>query len=429
MSAPNDAPAGNGVTRRHFLRSSAAAAVSAALLSTGNYAFAQGSDRIRVGLIGCGGRGTGAAGDCANSAPNIEIWAMGDVFEDRLNGSREHLKGLGDKLKVTDERCFTGIDAYKHVLAQDIQLVILATPPGFRPVHFQAAIEAGKHVFMEKPVATDAPGIRAVLAAGDLATQKGLAVVAGTQRRHQNGYVATMRRIHDGAIGDLVGAQVYWNGGGVGNGTGEFTENDATLEWQIRHWYYLTWLCGDHIVEQHVHNIDVANWAFGAHPVSAMGVGGRAQRTAPVYGQIFDHFAIDFEYPNGVRVMSMCRHWDNTPSNVSERVVGTRGVSDCSSNIWGATPWRYQGQGNNPYVTEHTDLVNSIRAGKPLNEARAVAESTLSAIMGRMAAYTGQVVTWDEALNSKESLMPAVDDLKRVLGVPPVAVPGKTQLT
>ncbi len=421
--------AGVQVTRRQFLKTSAAsAAVSLFAAMPPGLGYVQGSDRIKVGVIGCGGRGTGATHDCANSAPGVVIWALGDMFRDRLDGCRNSLAQLGNKADVPDSRCFVGLDAYKGVLGSGVDLVILATPPGFRPIHFPAAVEAGKHVFMEKPVATDAPGIRKILAAADMAQQKGLAVVAGTQRRHQASYIEAIKRIHDGAIGDLVGGQVYWNGGGVGNGVPPKAPGQTDLEWMIRSWYQFLWLCGDHIVEQHVHNLDVANWVFNAHPVSAMGVGGRTQRTDPVrFPMIFDHFAIDYEYPNGVHVMSMCRHWDDCPGNVSEHIVGTKGTANPWGQIFGPNAWRFSGNNPNPYSQEHTDLIASIRAGKPLNEARQVAESTLTAIMGRMAAYTGQVITWDQALNSQENLYPDLTDPRAPIPVGKPPVPGKTR--
>ncbi len=412
-------------TRRDFLETSAVVGVASALMTSGNFAHARADGKIKVGVIGCGGRGSGAANNCAVSSENVEIYALGDVFPDRLASSRGNLKdALGAKLNVTDDRCFVGLDAYKQVLASGVEMVILATPPGFRPIHFKAAVEAGKHVFMEKPVATDAPGIREVLAAAEEAERKKLCVVAGTQRRHQHGYVETIKRIHEGAIGDILGGQIYWNGGGVGSGTGPIPPN-PTVDWQIRHWYFFTWLSGDHITEQHVHNIDVANWVLKAHPASAMGVGGRSQRTDAIFGQIFDHFAIDYTYPNDVHIMSMCRHWDNTPGRVSEHFVGTKGVTDAESYITGANPFKAPGGGIDPYVQEHTDLIAAIRSGKTINEAKRVAESTLTAIMGRMAAYTGDVVTWEQALNSAENLRPAPLALETPAPVPPVAIPGR----
>ncbi len=423
----NESP---GMSRRDFLRGSASAAV---LLGSGAMtlprgAWAEGSDELRVGVIGCGGRGTGAAINCAESSPGVKIVALGDLFKDRVDGCLNRLNGnenVKGKIDVTPDRCFVGFDNYEKVIGSGVDMVILAAPPGFRPRHFKAAIEAGKHVFMEKPVAVDGPGIRTVMAAGELAARKKLGVVAGTQRRHQAVYVETMKRIHDGAIGEIVAAQCYWNQGGLWNHGRKPEWTD--MEWQIRNWLYFTWLSGDHIVEQHVHNLDAVNWAMRAHPVKCVGMGGRQVRTDPAYGHIFDHFAVEYEYPNGARLMSMCRQIDGCVSNVSERVVGTKGTSNCHGMIRGATEWRYEGPSPSPYVQEHADLISSIRAGKPLNEIRRIAESCLTAIMGRMSAYTGQEVTWEQALNSTEDLTPAKLEFGP-LPVPPVAVPGKTPL-
>lgn len=420
----------SAMSRRDFLKASAASA--AVLLSSSAMAYAQGaaakgSDVIRVGVIGCGGRGSGAALDCISSAPGVKIVALGDLFQDRLEGcfnaltKREDIK---DKIDISRDRCFTGFDNYLKVINSGVDMVILAAPPGFRPSHFQAAVEAGKHVFMEKPVAVDAPGVRTVIAAGEIAAQKKLGVVAGTQRRHQAPYVETMKRIHDGAIGEIISAQCYWNQGGLWNHARKPEWTD--MEWQIRNWLYFTWLSGDHICEQHVHNLDVINWAMQAHPVKCVGMGGRQVRTDPAYGNIFDHFTVEYEYDNGARLLSMCRQIDGCCSNVSERIAGVKGTSNCSGMIRGAVDWKFEGQNPNPYVQEHTDLITSIREGKPINEARQVAESCLTAIMGRMSAYTGQEITWEQALNSQENLMPE----KLEFGprpVAPVAIPGKTQ--
>jgi len=416
---------GAPLTRRDFLKTTAAAT---ALMASGNFAYGfAANETIRVGLIGCGGRGTGAAKDCVESSSGINIVALGDVFPDRLNQCKENLrKAIGDHFKVTDDHCFTGFEAYKNVLASDIDLVILATPPGFRPMHLKAAIEAGKHVFMEKPVAVDPVGVRSVIASADLAKQKSRAIVAGTQRRHQLGYLEAMKRIHAGAIGDVVSAQVYWNQGGLWMNARQPGWTD--MEWQLRNWLYFTWLSGDHIVEQHIHNIDVANWALQSHPVKAVGVGGRQVRVEPAYGHIFDHFALEFEYPNGARVLSMCRQIDGTATRVNEYLIGTKGTSDPSSWIKAMKPWRLEiEEPPNPYVQEHTDLIASIRKGQPLNEGRQVAESTLSAIMGREAAYTGQAITWDEIMSAELDITPK-NFAFGPMPVPPVAVPGVTKL-
>ncbi|HSV74586.1 MAG TPA: Gfo/Idh/MocA family oxidoreductase [Chthonomonadales bacterium] len=427
------------LSRRDFVATSAASAAAAALFATGNYAYAQGSDRIRVGVIGSGGRGTGAAVNAMVCAPGVEVVALGDLFKDRVDGSFNRLRDLvkdadmlrdypdlASRLKVTPERCFSGFDNYQKVIGAGVDMVLLASPPGFRPIHYKAAVDAGKHVFMEKPVAVDGPGTRSVLASSEVASQKRLGVVAGTQRRHQNSYRETIKRLHDGAIGRIVGGQVFWNQGGLWRHNRRPGETD--MEYQVRNWLYYTWLSGDHIVEQHMHNIDVANWVLRAHPVRCLGMGGRQTRTGPEYGHVFDHFAVDFEYPNGVRILSMCRQQDGTDSNVSERFAGTTGDTNAAGHIGGPNAWNFSGPNPDPYTQELTHLVASIRAGNPLNEGRQVAESTLAAIMGRMSAYTGKVVSWEQALNSQESLVPATFEFG-AMPTPPVAMPGKTPLT
>jgi myo-inositol 2-dehydrogenase / D-chiro-inositol 1-dehydrogenase len=391
---------------------------------------------IRVGVVGCGGRGSGAARDIMRAGgESVQIVAMGDLFPDRLERARANLAKIASEdamvakqFKVTPEMLFSGFDAYQKVLAAPIDLVILATPPGFRPVHFEAAVAAGKHIFMEKPVAVDAAGVRSVLASAATAKAKSLAVVAGTQRRHDPAYVDVVKRLHDGAIGDVTGGRVYWNQGGLWNATRQAEWSDS--EWQIRNWLYFTWASGDHIVEQHIHNIDVANWVMNAHPVRAVGVGGRQWRTDAAFGHIFDHFAIDIEYPGGAHILSMCRQIDGSANHVGERFVGTRGMTDPSSEIVGDRPYKYvvaDSDRKNPYVEEHVDLLASIRAGNPLNEGQQVAESTLSAIMGREAAYTGQIINWDELLNATQDLTPPNTGFGALV-VPPVAMPGKTKV-
>jgi predicted dehydrogenase len=435
-------------TRRDFLKTSTAVAVGATI--AGHFkkipgAYAAGGDEIKVGLIGCGGRGTGAVINALNAAPGVKLIAMADAFKDRLEESRKNLTAsvtrmiekaadgtkLSARLDVPEDRCYAGLDAYQKLLAlAEVNYVILASPPGFRPAHLEAAVAAGKNIFTEKPVAVDGPGIRSVLATYEKATARRLAIAAGTQRRHQTGYLETMKLIHEGRIGEIVAARCYWNQGGLWKKDRQDGWSD--LEWQMRNWLYFTWLSGDHIVEQHVHNIDVVNWAMNAHPVSALGMGGRQSRTDPSYGHIFDHFTIDYEYENGAHLMSMCRQQDGTDKNVSESLVGTKGscLTQASQRyvIKGEKPWQYpREKDNEPYLHEHVDLIASIRAGKPINELKSVAESTLTAIMGRMSAYTGKVVTWDQALNSAESLVPAKLEWG-VLPVPPVAVPGLTPL-
>jgi len=417
----------NDISRRDFIKTSLAASLAAAI--PGNLGlYAAGSDTIRVGVIGCGGRGTGAAIDCMNAAPGVEVVALGDLVSDRVESCLKKLREAHpDKVKVTPATCFTGFDNHKKVCAiPDVNLIVTAAPPGFRPIHLKAAVDAGKNVFMEKPVAVDPVGVRSVIASSELAGQKGLAVVTGTQRRHQKKYLEIMKRVHDGQIGEVVGGQCYWNQGDLW--VRKQDPGMSEMEWQCRNWLYFSWLSGDHIVEQHVHNIDVMNWALRGLPVKIMGMGGRQQRTAPEYGNIYDHFAVEFEYPNGVRVLSMCRQIPGCAERVEERIVGTKGVAFGFGEIQGPNAWKFEGDEPNPYVVEHTDLIASIRGGKPLNEGRRIAESTLCAILGRMSTYTGRAISWDWGLNSsKLDLSPK----KYEFGpnpVDPVAIPGKTPL-
>ena len=425
-------------TRRDFLKTSAIAAATSIVTGCASVPrraagpavapFGRTPERIRVGVVGCGGRGTGAAIDCVHSSPNVEIAALGDLFEDRLDECCAELSELGDKVQVTRDHRFVGFDAYQEVLACDVDLVILATPPGFRPLHLRAAIDAGKHVFMEKPVAVDPVGVRSVIASSDLALSKGLAIVAGTQRRHDPGYIETMRRIHEGAIGPIVAAQCYWNQGGLWVKPRQPAWTD--MEWQCRNWLYFTWLSGDHIVEQHVHNLDVINWALKSPPVKCIGMGGRQARTGGEYGSIYDHFTVEYEYPAGVRVLSMCRQIEGASERVSEHLVGTKGTANPKNLITAKRGWKYEAPGEpvNPYVQEHADLVASIRRGRPLNEGRRIAESTLTAIMGRMSAYTGREISWDWVMNASQlNLTPAAYRMGE-LALEPVAVPGQTKL-
>jgi myo-inositol 2-dehydrogenase / D-chiro-inositol 1-dehydrogenase len=307
--------------------------------------------------------------------------------------------------------------------------VILAAPPGFRPSHLKAAITEGKHIFTEKPVAVDGPGIRTCLALYEEAKTKGLAIAAGTQRRHQKSYREAIQRIHDGAIGDIVSARCYWNQGSLWN---KQRQSDWTdMEWQLRNWLYFTWLSGDHIVEQHVHNLDVVNWATNSHPVRAVGMGGRQVRTSPEFGHIFDHFAVDYEYASGMHLMSMCRQIQGCENKVAETLVGNKGLAELEDRrrylIKGQADWQFSGKEQDSYLQEHTDLIESIRGSSPINELKNVTESTLTAIMGRMSAYTGKAVTWEQALNSSQELVPTQLSWGK-LPVPPVAVPGQTEL-
>ena len=411
--------------RRDFLKISAASASAVALANLAGprlFGASTGSDRIRVGVIGCGNRGTSAAKNCLESARGVEIVALADLFPRQVEAAKV-------KLNLPNVATFTGFDAFKQLLATDLDLVILTTSPGFRPSHFAAAIAAGKNVFMEKPVAVDPAGVRSVIATARLAKQKKLAVVAGTQRRHEQSYLETLQRIHGGDIGELVGGHCYWNDLKIWfrEKTG-WCEGLSDFEWQCWNWYHWDFLSGDHICEQHIHNLDVMNWAFGGPPVKFYGMGGRQNR-GTIPGNIFDHFSIEMEYANGARVTSMCRQAVNTTTRVGERVVGTKGTADCNQGlIKGAKPFTYSGPTLDPQVVEHTDLIASIRAGAPLNEGEQVALSTLTAIGGRMAAYTGREISWKWLLEgSKLDLFPKNPGPGAgIFG--PVAIPGTAEL-
>jgi predicted dehydrogenase len=362
-------------------------------------------------------------------AGNIKVVALADVFKDRLTACREQLSKL--EMNIPAEMCFVGFDAYKQLLAvPEINYVILATPPHFRPVQLMAAIEAGKNVFVEKPVAVDGAGVRMVMEAGELAKKKNLGIAAGTQRRHDRGYIETMKRIHDGAIGEITYARAYWNGGVIW--VIDRQEGWSDMEWQLRNWNYFTWLGGDHIVEQHVHNLDVINWAMNAHPIKAIALGGRQARPNKNYGHIYDHFAVEFEYANGARMFSQCRQMNGCDGKVEEAVVGTKGSSNCKGFVrpleGQGQLWRFRGEVSNPYQQEHQDLMASIRAGKPINEAQNIAESTLTGIMGRDSAYTGKTLEWEQVLNSQTRLGPQKYEFGK-LPFPEVPMPGEYKLT
>jgi len=414
-------------TRREFLKTSAVVG-GAALVSTSMSValHAAGSDVIRIGLVGAGGRGNGAAGDCLDADPSVKLVAIGDAFQDRANtAARRFKEEYKDRVDV-EGRVFIGLDAYKDVIA-NCDLVLLATPPGFRAMMIAAAVEAGKNIFTEKPVAVDGAGIKLCLEAYDKAMAKGLRIVAGTQRRHETNYTESMKRIHAGDIGEVVAGRCYWNMATLWHKKKEQGMGD--LEWQIRNWLYFAWLSGDHICEQHVHNLDVINWALQAHPVSAMGMGGRQVRVEPEFGHIFDHHAVDYTYPNDVHIMSMCRQTAGCANDVSEAVVGTRGSWNSKGHvITGEKAWKFAGRNNAPYKQEHKDLIAAIKENKQINELKNVAESTLTAIMGRLATYTGNTVTWEQAL-ATTSLMPAKLAWDMELAVTPVAIPGKTKLS
>ncbi|MDR8392540.1 Gfo/Idh/MocA family oxidoreductase [Aliifodinibius sp. S!AR15-10] len=434
------------ISRRDFVKTSSSLAAGGLLLGSlpvGAGAYAGGTATLKIALVGCGGRGTGAARQALSTGDGVQLVAMADAFRDRLDESFETLNKVFDdepeKLNVPEEHKFVGFDAYKNAI-ELADVVILATPPGFRPDHFEAAIQADKHVFMEKPLATDAPGVRKIMEAGKMADQKGLNVVVGLQRHYQNSYREVINRINDGAVGDIVSGQVYWNSDGVWVRERQPHQNE--MEFQMRNWYYFTWLCGDHIMEQHIHNIDVANWFIGEYPESAQGMGGREVRTGSNHGQIFDHHFVEFTYPSGAVIASQCRHQPNTMSRVAEFFQGTKGTIDTSGDrgilkSWdGETLYDHNADTDpNPYQQEHDELFAAIRNGDHINDTEYGAKSTLTALMGRMATYSGEVINWEDALNSPKSLMPEKygwEETPPVVpnedGKYPVPVPGKTEV-
>ncbi len=430
------------VTRRDFIKTTATACAAALTAGTG-LAHAGGSDKIKVGLIGCGGRGTGAGiVDCAQSSKGIELVAMGDLFQDHLDAAageiRTNLQARGlpadEIFKVTPETMFTGFDAYRKVIACDVDMVILTTPPYFRPEHLRAAVEAGRHVFMEKPVAVDPGGVRSVLQSSETARQKGLTLVAGTQSRRLESYRETIRRIHDGAIGEITGGQCVRTGDAMRG----WKENErlwnpewTEMEYQIRRWLFWTWLSGDFIVEMHVHNLDIMNWALQSHPLQCVAVGGNQARTGLEYGNVYDHFSVEYLYPNDVRIEYIGSQIDKFTYRSDERLTGTRGSAVMDSGhgvITGARPWKYEKDQADPAVLEYAEMIDSIRNGKALNEGRQIAESTLTAIMGRMSAYTGRTLKWDWLMEaSKLDLSPQKLEFGNVTEEP-TAVPGVTEL-
>ncbi len=401
-------------SRRRFIGTSLSTA--AAAVGAGTIAFpsavhaAAGDDVLRVGLIGCGGRGTGAARQALEADDKVKLVAMGDAFADRLQSSLTSLRAveeLAGKIEVPREQQFVGFDAYKGVLATDVDVVLLTTPPHFRPLQLKAAIDAGKHVFAEKPVAVDAPGVRSVLETCAEAKRKNLSVVSGLCIRYDGGFRETVKRLHDGAIGDIHTfiANDYRGPIWVKPRKDDWTD----MHWQMRNWYYFTWLSGDFNVEQHVHYLDVGAWVMGGYPVKAIGMGGRQVRTDPMYGNIFDHHSVTYEYENGARFFSNCRQQRGCKNEMGSYALGSKGrakVSESGLEITSDTTWRFEEQVKNMYQVEHDELFAGIRAGKPLNNGEYMANSTMLAIMGRMATYTGQEITWEQAMNSTQDLSP-----------------------
>ncbi|MCH7399924.1 Gfo/Idh/MocA family oxidoreductase [Belliella sp. DSM 107340] len=430
--------------RRNFLKTSALL-TGGALINPYSFAgaYASGTDTIKIALIGCGGRGTGAVFQAFETGYNIKLVAMADAFRDRLDQSfKPILDKFGkDKVDVPEDRKFVGFDAYKSAI-KEADVVILAAPPGFRPDHFEEAVSQNKQIFMEKPVATDAVGIRKVLKAAEEAKSKKLNVVVGLQRRYQDNYIQTVNRIHDGSIGDIVSGQVYWNDGGVWVKPRE--EGQTEMEYQMRNWYYFNWLCGDHIVEQHVHNLDVVNWVKRGYPVKAEGTGGRMIRTGKDHGEIFDHHSVTYTYEDGSVILGECRHFPGAHNRVDESFQGTKGRAYLSAGnkglLWDANGnqiYEHNGRGNkNPYQKEHDVLFEAIFNGEfKFSDAENAAKSTMTAIMGRYATYSGKTVLWEDAINSEIDLKPeklAWDADPKVLpnsdGFYPFAVPGKTKV-
>jgi predicted dehydrogenase len=423
-------------TRRTFLLSSAAAAPLSALAAASVQASPHvGEDGpLKVGLIGCGGRGTGAAEDALAADSNIKLVAMADAFADRLEESHSTLQGseFASRVDVPPDRRYVGFDAYKAVIDQ-VDVALLTTPPGFRPIHFAYAVEKGVHAFVEKPVATDAPGTRAFLESCKQAKAKNLSVVAGLCWRYYAPRSEAIRQVHDGAIGDIVAIETTYNSNGVwGPETrphSKRSECSNEMEYQMRNWYYYDWLSGDHIVEQAVHGIDTMAWVMKDQPpLLCFGSGGRQVRTGEKFGNIYDHFGLVYEYPNNVRGYHQCRHWLDADSRVKDYVLGAVGTCDVfGPRITGKTKWRHTGpKPPSMYLAEHVEFFASIRNGQPKADGEFAAHSTMLAIMGRMAAYTGQTITWEMAMNSQESLAPSAytwgDAPQR-----PVPVPGMTK--
>ncbi|MHC4751726.1 MAG: Gfo/Idh/MocA family protein [Planctomycetota bacterium] len=436
-------------SRRQFLKDSCSGiTVAATVAASFPYvapSHAASDVPIRIGVIGCGGRGTGAALDALQAATEViypmdtyhtedaaegaraaakgvQIVALADVFQDRLERCREQLQKVG--MPVSKDRCFIGFNAYEQVInLPDVNYVILATPPNFRPAHLRAAVEAGKHAFIEKPVAVDATGVR-----GEIARKKALAIGAGTQYRRANGSREMTRRIQEGMIGDIIACEAIWSGGELWSVKRQPSWTD--MEDQLRNWLYYTWLSGDFIVEQFVHNLDIINWVLGEHPVRAFAMGGRQVRTYPRFGNIYDHFTVEYQFASGVRCFAMDRQTNGCANRVEEVFLGTKGTAGFGHyRGWGIVlksgkKWRFSGPRNNPYHQEHQDLINSIRSGQPINEARQLAESTLTAIMGREATYSGQIIEWEDALNSTQDLRPPTYEFGP-LSTRPVPMPGQ----
>ena len=402
----------NKHSRRNFLKGSSAAVAGVTLasgLTLARSAHAQGSDTIKVALSGCGGRGTGAVAQLMNADKNLKVIALCDAFEGKIAGAVTKLtKQYADQMDVPAERMFVGLEGFKDLVATDADLVVLATPPGFRPMQYKAAVEAGKNVFMEKPCCVDAPGYLSLLKTSKLADQKNLLVGVGLQRRHQPNYMDTIKRIQDGALGDVMMMRVFWNGGGIWNRPREAGMTE--MEYQVHNWYHFCWLSGDNIGEQHIHNIDIGNWVMGdQHPVEANGMGGCTARYLEGNkgtGQIFDHHFVEYTYADGTKMYSQCRHMKGCYNSVSESIHGTLGTSNASGRIEGANEWKFDGKGVSGHQQEQTDLVATLRAGNRYNEGPYGANSSMTTVLGRTANYSGKTVKWDELVEKGVSEMP-----------------------
>jgi myo-inositol 2-dehydrogenase/D-chiro-inositol 1-dehydrogenase len=422
-------------SRRTFLKTSAAAAAAGAFAAPAVHAA--GGDTLKVALIGCGGRGGGAALNTLHADPNVKLWAACDVFPDRISEKLAELRAaeggrFHDRIDVTPDRCFDGFDGYKHAIDSGADVVILATSPGFRPIHLAYAVEKNKHVFMEKPHAVDATGVRSVLESARLAEKKGLGLCGGFTYRYDPFKRETVKRLHGGAIGDVLAIHTTYLTGEIWDRSGKSKTRDPhEMEYQIRMWYYFNWLSGDFLVEQAIHNVDKAAWVMnGEMPVAATGMGGRQVRTAPKFGNIYDHFTVVYEYAGGAKVFLQCRQIAGCKNGVIDHVIGSKGTCELMDHTIkaGGTTWKHPGEHSlaRAYDLEHEELYASIRAGKPMNDGVRSAMSTLMGIMGREAAYTGQRVTWKQMLESKQSLLPKEFAWGPNL-VAPVAMPGKTK--
>ena len=430
-------------SRRSFVKKTAAitSGAIASTMSIKSFANVNENKKLKLSVVGCGGRGSGAVVQALTADDNVELVSMADTFRDRIDSSLKGIKdhfGDSKKIKIKEKNLFVGFDAYKKAI--DLcDVVILTTPPGFRPHHFEYAVNNDKHIFMEKPVATDATGVRKVLEVARKAKDKKLNVVVGLQRHYENKYINLYNKVKSGDIGKIVSGQVYWNDGGVW--TNKRKSNQTELEYQMRNWYYFTWICGDHILEQHIHNIDVANWFIGEYPLYAQGMGGREVRNGKEHGQIFDHHFVEFHYPSGAVVSSQCRHQKGTETRVDEVFQGSKGsivlgkgeIFNLNKELTYKYP-RSWSDDPNPYQVEHDKLFQSIRNSEVISDTENAAKSTLSAIMGRMATYTGKKITWDQIMNSKENLVP--DNLSWNSEAPTlpdsngnykIPVPGKTK--